>query len=51
MEQARDAVFSLEARNTPIFTSQLGEEAVAIGMASEVISEFINENLPIDQED
>lgn len=46
IEQARDAVFSLEAQKTPIFTSQLGEEAVAIGMASEIISNFINDNLP-----
>jgi predicted NBD/HSP70 family sugar kinase len=51
IEQARGAVFSLEARKTPVITSQLGEEAVAMGMASEVISRFINGNLPIKREE
>lgn len=47
IEQAREAIFSLKAQRTPIITSRLGEEAVAMGMASEIISNFINENLPI----
>ncbi|HCU23181.1 MAG TPA: hypothetical protein DF698_09985 [Candidatus Atribacteria bacterium] len=51
IEQARGAVFSLEARKTPVITSQLGEEAVAMGMASEVINRFINGNLPIKREE
>ena len=42
ISSARDAIFSLEAYNTPILTSQLGEEAVALGVASEVISNSIN---------
>ncbi|NLJ49250.1 MAG: ROK family protein, partial [Candidatus Atribacteria bacterium] len=51
IEQARGAVFSLEARKTPIITSQLGEEAVAMGIASEVISRFINGNRTIKREE
>lgn len=50
IEKAHDAVFSLEAQKTPIFTSQLGEDAVATGMASEIISNFINENLTMKRE-
>lgn len=50
IEKAHDAVFSLEAQKTPIFTSQLGEDAVATGMASEIISNFINDNLTMKRE-